>query len=225
MFLLVDNKKLKALKRTRTVRAAEYWAELLAPDNDFKIIDLSVRRGWSAYNVDELRAIFRSITGRDMPDRNPSSRQVLTFSDCLHLVYNAALAMPYDDTPVDDLARKLGRDPPAPQEAFRAHVAAGGTGMRPRVPVEGDEPETRARPRRERPTAPGGGTIHARPGAGGKTAKIWDYGDAALAANPSATDKQLREAVMAEANANGLNPSMAATQFSRWNKARKAGAL
>lgn len=220
-FLLINNATL-AVKRVRTVKQAEYWAELECADVDYRIQD-QMRRGWAAYSQDELPKLFRSITGRDMPDRNPSSRQVLCYSERVHLVDMAAREMPFDDTPLDELAKRLGREPPTPAEAMAAHIAAGGHRFKGQG-IDAAGPDTDGTPRHTRARAESSGLAPARPKAGTTTGRVWDVCDNVLKGDALTSEKALRAAIIAECTSLGIDPSTAATQYSKWNRARKAQA-
>ena len=72
------------------------------------------------------------------------------------------------------------------------------------------------------PAAPA--KIPGRPKAGSSTAKVWDIADGVLAAAADGLDlnsKELRTAIIVACEADGINKSTAATQYSKWKRAQK----
>lgn len=72
------------------------------------------------------------------------------------------------------------------------------------------------------PAAPA--KIPGRPKAGSSTAKVWDIADGVLAAAADGLDltsKELRTTIIEACEAEGINKSTAATQYSKWKRAQK----
>lgn len=62
-----------------------------------------------------------------------------------------------------------------------------------------------------------------RPKSGSTTAKVWEIADELRKLNPDHDQKALRPLIIAECEANGINPATAATQFSKWKGAQTWG--
>lgn len=202
-FVLIDNKKLQIIKGAKSMRQLEVWAEILLPKTDFLIIDCNFRRSFSVFDIAELALMYGTTTGKRVPPGD--------YPATITLLHNIAKEFPDDATPWADLVRKLGREPV--QTALPAE--------RTREPNPEKNPELRAPPAprvekiaKEASASPSAGK---RP-KGGITGRVWEIAD--TEAGKGGTGKELRGRIVAACIADGIDPSTAATQYSRWNKGR-----
>lgn len=117
IFVLIDTERLVFLKATKTIKQAEYWAELLAPTNNFLVTGL-LPRDFSSLTHLELRMLYHHTTG-EMPSQNIEYKKLVNGVSVL------AKDLEDDDTSVEELESRLGKplppvDPkPAPEKAGR----------------------------------------------------------------------------------------------------------
>lgn len=210
-YVLVDNAALKIIKGADSVQQLVAWADVLIPKADYLVMTTSERRPWAAYNIVELAMIASSTTGKKAP--------VGDFPAMLGAVVDIARDYPTDSTTYAALCKRLGREPgqekgpiersgPNPEKEPKAKRAA----------------EQRRADRAKEDTAPPRSSevtgTHKRP-KGGLTGRVWEIAD--TCAQSGKTGKELRADIVAKCAEEGLNPSMAATQYSRWKKTQGAG--
>lgn len=182
-FILIDNELLCFLKATPSIEQAEYWAEILAPTHDF-LVTGTANRDFSSYTKLELRMLYYNSTGINAPDD-------IDYGKILKGVADIARQLTIDETPVEALKEKLGRElsPPAPEPA--------------------PEPKT---------PKPSGVKISGRPKDGSTSAKIWGIADALKEEKPDYNSADFRAQVVAKCKELGINGSTANTQFGKWKK-------
>lgn len=201
-FILIDNERLKVMKVTNSLEAAEYWTEILCRNSDTTIDDRGVRRFLSKYTDMELRMIYYNATGKVIPPHTE-------YSPTLKLVYEEVVQpAEVDPTPVEVLRDILGRDlrhdpvvkVPAPDNSNTQAASA-----------------PRAAPKARSGGGAGGST--GGPPKGGTTARVWEIASNLLAEKVGEVDvKELRKAVIDACVAEGINQSTAGTQWSKWKK-------
>lgn len=104
MLFLISN--YQVLKVVETEAQAFYWADILAPNSDYYVNDITVPALF-VYNEPELRTIYRNLAGYDAKENWP--RETLEGA-VLHQVFQ----LEADSTTVEALHKRLGREPLAP---------------------------------------------------------------------------------------------------------------
>lgn len=182
--VLIDNEQLCFLKATPTVKQAEYWADIIAPTHDY-LITGDANKDYSSYSHYELRILYYNTTGEAVPDN-------IEYNKILKGVADLARSLILDETPLEELQAKLGReigpvDPrPAPEKGGR------------------------------KPSSPGPTTV-TRPKAGSSTGKVWEIADSHYGEGIP-IDGAFRTKVIETCVTAGINPATASTQFGKWKK-------
>lgn len=131
--ILIDNEQLCFLKATPTVKQAEYWADILAPNHDFLITGTS-NRDYSCYSSYELRLLYFNTVGEAVPD-------TIEYGKILKGVADIARSLAVDETPIMELRSKLGRDlapiDPRPAPEKRSSPKSSGPAKTPGRPKPG----------------------------------------------------------------------------------------
>lgn len=118
-YVLICTRDMRFWKSAPTVEQAEYWAELLLPNDDF-VITGSNNRWYSRFTSIELKTLYQNYYQQQMPDSYDYGQQVLA-------VAHIASELVCDSTPLETLAERLGRPlpstiplpPPAPTRSPR----------------------------------------------------------------------------------------------------------
>lgn len=133
--ILIDNERLLILKAATSVEQLEYWAELLAPQNDFTICGTS-GGAFSVYTHLELRMLYSNMRGTD-----PGERE---YADLIKMARMVADEVEVDHTEAETLRKRLGHeippvDPrPVPERGGRRPARGGGSASKtPTRPREG----------------------------------------------------------------------------------------
>jgi hypothetical protein len=210
LYVLVDNKELVFLKGAKSVKQLECWAEIVCKKNDFLILPTAERRPWSVYGIGELAVLYAKATGGSIPPGD--------YSSAIRSVVDLAKKIDEDPATFETLVKKLGGKEPRidPRPLWR-------DGVNPEI--EGTKAHAEAKARRDAkaatPDAPRpergapSGVPCARP-KGGVTGRVWAIAD--TAAQGGKTGKELRAAIIATCVAEGIDPSTAATQYSKWTR-------
>lgn len=216
LYVLVDNKELKFLKGAKSVKQLECWAEIVCKKNDFLILPTNERRPWSVYGIGELAVLYAKATGASIPPGD--------YASAVRSVVDLAKQVDEDPTTFEALVKRLGGKAPVvdPRPLWRDGVnpEIKGTKAYAEAQARRDaKAEQNAReasgeqPARKRGTP--SGAPCARP-KGGVTGRVWAIAD--TAAQSGKTGKELRAAIIATCVAEGIDPSTAATQYSKWNR-------
>lgn len=228
-FILVNNKTLAIVKGAKSVKQLECWAELEAPKDDFLILNTMERRQFSVYSIAELAMIYGMATGKSCPAGD--------YAHTLKLVVDLARDVPEDPATFEQLVKRMGGKPlevrtrpakrdltPNPEtdpvakeraQALRDARAAANEAIIARGVSEDSRPGHRR-------TRSGGGASSPTPTRpkGGITGRVWAIADECAA--KGAKGKDLRAAIIAACTGEGIDPSTAATQYSKWNRAKGA---
>lgn len=225
-FVLINNKTLKLVKGAKSVKQLECWAELLVLKDDFLILNTAERRQFSVYNIAELAMIYGMATGKSCPAGD--------YTHTLRTVVDFARDVPEDPTTFEALVKKLGGK--APEQSTKP--ARRDSSSNPEIDARAQERaqalrdaraeananavtnETAASPGQRR--ARGGGASSPTPTRpkGGITGRVWAIADECAA--KGAKGKDLRAAIITACTGEGIDPSTAATQYSKWNRAKGA---
>lgn len=198
--VLINNDTLEIVKVVPTMEQALSWAEALMPYNDFLVVGTE-NKEYSCYTHYELASIYHNATGDTVP-REMEYAKLL--QGVVHLAKNWAV----DETEAETIQEEYGVTVPDEPEPPRVAVVA--------APLPDTAPSGKSRPAAAPAKAPG------RPKPGSSTGKVWDIADKVLAdhADMGLNAKELRATVIAQCEAEGINPSTAATQFGKWKKAQ-----
>lgn len=211
-FVLVDNVELRILKGAKSIKQLECWADLVCKKNDFLILSTETKKQWSVYGIGELAMLYAKTKGKSIPpgDYNSALRDVVAI----------AREEAEDPATFEQLVKRLGGKEPEvdPRPVKRADA------YNPELDPKAAQARaalaqanaTRA-PKPARSVSPQGEVK--RPG-GAVTGRVWDIAD--TVAGKGVVGKALREEIVATCVAEGIDPSTAATQYSRWNRARAA---
>lgn len=185
-FILINNESLTFLRATETIEQAMYWADILAPNEDYRINGLD-NKDYSCYTPYELRMLYYNTSGNLLRDN-------FEYSKLLQGVTYIAGNLPVDDTPIDVLRKKLGRDidPTAVEPA-------------PEKPTRGKSPSSGS----------GSGGAPTRPKAGTATGRVWEIADSLVESDGTLPE---RSTVVEKATAEGINPATVSTQYGKWKK-------
>lgn len=102
MVVLIDNVRLRILKATKTVAQAEFWAEILIPQNDFLVTGTD-NRSMAAYTKYELRRMYHNHSGIMLAEN-------FDYGKLCNAVGELARNMEEDETSEEELRDMLGRD-------------------------------------------------------------------------------------------------------------------
>lgn len=212
-FVLIDNSKLKAIKAAETLRQCMYHAALLCK-GDYLVVTTAERRHLSAYGMGQLADLWKNTSGRKLPI-------VSCYSDMVRMVQEVIDEIEVDPDSETVLMKKLGREL-GPVDKLPTFDK--GAPYNPEKDPEAAKAraERAAQPRAERAprAAVSGGVAPVRPKAGSVTGRVWDVCDATRTANNmQVADKALRALIVAACVADGIDPSTAATQYSKWKRA------
>ena len=226
-FVLVDNVDLKLLKGAKSVKQLECWAELVCPKHDFLILSTMERRQWSVYNIAELAMIYGQTTGKKVP--------IGGYSETLKAVIDLARELDEDATTFEVLVKRLGGKPPTidprptapcpgpnPEKDKRAMAAAEATRQaRAQANATAVTSEANASPGQHRTRGGGASSPTPTRPKGGITGQVWAIADTERAKLAPAEHggKAERAAIIGACTAAGIDPSTAATQYSKWKRA------
>lgn len=184
--LLINSEKMVILKAAPTVEQLEFWEELLAPEDNCYICGTG-GTAFSVYTHLELRMLFSNMRGRD-----PGERE---YSELVKMARLLADEATVDDTPVETLRQRLGRDLP---------------------PVDNRPAPEKGRGPKKTPGHKDSGPP-SRPKAGSTTAKVWDIADQMAEQAGGMPD---RNDVIKACTDQGINPATASTQYGKWKRAQ-----
>lgn len=203
MYLLIDLDNLAVQKKTETYFQACAWCAILRPSVKHESLVAPLeKRTLAKFTEYELGMLYHNTFKRGVP---PTSK----YADLLAAVYDAIERMPADTTTQEILDAKHRELRP---EDFVEMKAPANTRV---TPAEKAPKNTTPKP-----VSTGG----KRPAEGSVTGRCWTLADSLLGDNDlSAIDlKVFRASLVEQAVAQGIDPSTASTQFSRWKAAKLA---
>lgn len=210
-FVLVDTVDLRIIKGAKSVAQLEAHAELECPNHDFVVLNTMERRGWAAFNIVELGAIFKNTTGKRLPPGE--------YAATVRNVAAVAIDLADDAATVEQLIERNGGKPPVvttkPAARDRSSNPERDKGARKAIEAvraaKADEAPPARRVERR--------ALHPRP-KGGITGRVWEIADAA--AQTGLSGKPLRARVVEVCAAEDIKGTTATTQFGRWQHVRDA---
>lgn len=222
MFIVICNSRLVGFVQTPTYEQARLHAEHRVK-GDYLIVNPTQRRDLSAYSIAQLGSIIKNTTNKPMPILHG-------FSEALSLAWDALEKYtPEDETSTEALIKQHG---PLPKEA-KSPTFDGG-----RIPVNPEtDPDAKAeRARRvteaalhagearatRTPRQSTAGAAPTRPREGTTTARVWSIADDVRATLGAADhgQKTERNMIVQKCVDAGIDPSTAATQYSKWKRAQ-----
>ena len=105
MNVLINNKKREALKVHENPVALLYWAELLCPNDDYRICD-TFPESYEVYSDFELRWLYYNASGETFP---PLKDGTFDRKALIEAVEDEIDGFKPDVTTVEQLRKKLGR--------------------------------------------------------------------------------------------------------------------
>lgn len=204
MYLLIDLDNLAVQKKTETYFQACAWCAILRPSVKHEsLVAPMEKRTLAKFTEYELGMLYHNTFKRGVP---PTSK----YADLLAAVYDAIERMPADTTAQEILDAKHRELHPEDFVEMKVSTST------PRVAAA----EKPAKNNSPKPVSTGS----KRPAEGSVTGRCWALADCLLGdSDLSAVDlKALRASLVEAAVAQGIDPSTASTQFSRWKAAKLA---
>lgn len=212
MFYIIDNVKKIAIRATTDWKLAMAQGFHLCK-GDYTIV--GQRRDMAAYSIGLLADIFKNMTGKKLPIVNG-------YNEMIQLAWTAVEDnAPQEGPTLAELIKKYGEVPAVdPKPTFDGGKAPYNPEKDPDAAKAREKRAAEPRAEKAPRAAASGGVAPTRPRAGTTTARVWDIADTAL--QGGAEGKALRAQIVAACVAEGIDPSTAATQYSKWNRARVA---
>lgn len=204
--ILVNLSTCRVLKVTRTIQQAEYYAEMLCPFDNF-IITGAEKRHWAKFTALELGILYKDLRGVEHPADE--------YSRVLTSVHAAIIELPIDDTPCEVLATRLGRPLRIALHGAKGLKPVAATGVSAPWAKATTPPVANVAPVAPRAESP----VSVEPKREGVTKRVWII--AQELAPKHSDQKELRAAIIGACVAEGIHPSTAATQYSRWKASTK----
>ena len=220
---VIDCDTLCFIKVTETKVQAEYWAEILIPDtHDYHIVGVGEKKPYSVYSEFELRAMYENFSGTFL-------KKQVTYPELIALVAQIPNELPVDETSVEELREKLGRDltaivlplMPVAEKPTKASKAEKASRAEKAASWERREGERRAEVAAKAPKAQaapkpaGDHNGNGRPKTGTATGTVWETADALKA---QVGEPPERAAVIEACVKKGINAATASTQYGKWRK-------
>lgn len=101
--LIIDPNKMQIVKKCETLQQAEYWADILLPDSDYKMVE-PIPKHFTSFEYEELLRLYARFDDRQLP-------RSTEYKDLLQRCLTFADEMEVDNTTIPVLNKKLGREP------------------------------------------------------------------------------------------------------------------
>ena len=183
---------LKACDCKDSIERLDVWAEILCPYHNYIIVGVE-NRWYSCFSLAQVKSLYYNATGTHHPSHE--------YQTVLRAVAEIGASMEVDDTPLDDLLKKLGRpmrkEPPAGGSVLMKQVHRSKEKPKPTVPssVPKSEPQ--------------------RPKPGSKTGIVWEAADRLLRDLGRLPTKQ---EVLEACVPHDINVSTVGVQYGKWKK-------
>lgn len=208
-YVVIDREKMVFLGAAHGIKAADLLAELAPITATCVVMPLDRKSQFSTFGVLELMLLHKNTSGQ------PNTPGMIhDFAKLVHDCYNLALALPLDTRSEKELESAVNNLPV---------VEVKKTPKLPPILMRMKQEELDnyvPHDHKKEPKAPRAPRAPAAPGAApskGATGKVWTIADrvwAELGGGP--ITKNMRSAIIAACEAEGINAGTAATQFGKW---------
>lgn len=201
-YVVINRETMKFVGRTSTMEAACMIANLEPVDASYVMIPLDLKSRMAKFGILELVLLYKNTTGGDRPNG------IYDYAAMIKECYDLANQIPMDARSIFDLEKASAALPKAPVAPL------------PKLPPNIIRADPNAAP--YIPPAPivKGPTIPKAPGVApskGSTGKVWEIADLVRAEMGNAPiSKEMRTAIIARCELQGINGGTAATQYGKW---------
>ena len=179
-------------RKDDTFETLMYWADILAPNDDFKICGLATTE-YTSFTKEKLAVLYFNVCGKEL---GPITNYIVS----LNKLVDEIKRLEIDNTSLEEVKKKLGKP-------------LSGTITKP-----AEAPQKEYSPPTDKPVGDTG--LPKRPKAGTATGKVWDIADSVFNAYPEASGdinkKEFKKYIIEQCVAQGINQATAQVQFGKW---------